>query len=98
MSIQRTSQLLETIDNGIVKAVLTQLSTFPYTSTVNLKSISICNNDTSNVMTFIVTTIAGIEITNYVPPSCTYDGNYDYFKTITTSGSNSFVMELRGEK
>ena len=98
MSVQRTSQLLETIDSGIVKAVLTELSVYPYVSTEKLKSIAIDNADTTNTLTFTLTYLNSETITNYVKPSTTYEGNYNYFDTIDVVGSNDFVIELRGEK
>ena len=73
-----------------VKAVINELTTYPYESLIELHGLSAINTGNATI------TIIVNNISIPVPPSATFDDDFDGFRTVNVTGTSTFAITLRG--
>jgi hypothetical protein len=95
MSEARSTQLLESIDQGLVYQFLNEASTYPYAPAIPLKGLSVNNMSTSDELTVTLTFIDDTTIAIPVPATTVYNGRFEKYKSLSATGATPFDIEVR---
>ena len=96
MSAERTTQLLESINGGIVSQFLNEATVYPATLTNVCKGIAINNCSAVAELTVTLTFRDGVStIAIPVPANEIYSGTFEDFIKVTAAGATPFDIEVR---
>ena len=95
MSVERSTELLESIDSGIVYKFLNEGSTYPYVPALVCKGIAVNNMSTTAELTVTLTMRDNSTMAIPVPASTIYSGRFEGFKSLNVAGATPFDIEVR---
>jgi len=95
MSVERSTELLESIDTGLVFSFLNESSTYPYVPALACKGIAINNMSTTAELTATLTMRDNSTMIIPVPANTIYTGRFEQFKSLTVAGATPFDIEVR---